>query len=293
MIGYINIFKPELKVKELALYESYYCGICKSIKSNYGLFKNYTLNYDCTFIAILIDALNDSIIKTEDFRCPYNPQKKKKRILNDATNFTSHINMYLIYKKIEDDVNDEHKFKYKLAKGLLNGAGKKAKENIGDLSISIDENLNSLYALEKAKCNDSIKIANYYGNIMKDICSYKFKEDERLFKISASIGYNVGKWVYLIDAYDDIEEDIKDKNYNPFVLEYEYNDSITIEKFKSDIKEKVKVKMFESLNNAVNAFELVDENKYTGLLYNILIDGIYNKTQLVMEGKCKNGKKPI
>ncbi|MBN2851857.1 MAG: hypothetical protein JXQ23_03890 [Clostridia bacterium] len=292
MIGYIKTFKPELKVKDLQVYESYYCGICKSLKTRYGLFKNMTLNYDCVFISLLIDALKDTSLTAESFRCAYNPMKKKTRILNQSTYFTSDVNLYLFYKKLKDDFHDERKLVSLIGSLFIKGAGKKAGKRLGKLKDEIDQNLDMLYSLENSHCFDSDTISSCYGKVVQAICSDQFENDKKLFKISSYLGYNVGKWVYLIDAFDDLEKDIKNKSYNPYVLEYHFENE-TVADFKSRIREKVKTQLYKILDEAVKAYELSDENKYSPIIFNILLEGIYNTTNTVIEGTCYYGKKSI
>ncbi len=289
MIGYIKTFKPELKVKDLTTYEAYYCGICKSLKKRYGLFKNMTLNFDCVFISLILDALNDTHPTSQSFRCAYNPGKKKVRVVNDATNFTSDVNIYLTYKKLKDDVKDEHKFISFIGTILLKRSGRKAGKRLGKLATKIDESLNELYKLEDESCSDSDKIANYYGKVVGDICKEQFKVNQNLIKISYHIGYNIGKWVYLIDAYDDLEKDVKNNSYNPYLKEYHYTNQ-DINEFKYSIKEKVRKQLYITVDKAVAAYELTTENKYSPLIFNILLEGIYNTTNTIIEGTCNYGK---
>lgn len=292
MIGYIKTFKPELKVKDLQVYESYYCGICKSLKNRYGFLKNMTLNYDCVFISLLIDALNDTSANAESFRCAYNPLKKKTRIVNQSTDFTSDVNLYLFYKKLKDDFHDERKIVSFIGSLLIKRAGVKAGKRLGSLKKVIDDNLNEIYSLENRSCEESDVISSYYGKAVEAICSCQFENDKKLFKISSYLGYNIGKWVYLIDAYDDIEDDIRHHSYNPYVLEYKY-DNETVTDFKARIKDKVKEQLFHILDEAVKAYELSDENRYSPIIFNILLEGIYNTTNTVIEGTCYYGKKSI
>jgi len=293
MIGYIKIYKPELKVKDLQVYESYYCGVCKSLKNRYGLFKNMTLNNDSVFISLLIDSLNNLTPISEPFRCAYNPVKRKIRVVNNSTDYISDLNIYLVYKKLIDDYVDEKNVISFFGSLALKKAGKKAGKRIGGLKKIIDVNLNKLYKNEQKKCSDSEQMANIYGNIIKEICSYKFLNDKNLFIISSHIGYNIGKWVYLIDAFDDLEKDLKNKSYNPYLLEYNYNNDMDILTFKTSIKDSIRKKLYLILDEAVKAYELIEENKFSPIIYNILLEGIFNKTNEVMEGKCDCGKKSI
>lgn len=293
MIGYIKIFKPELKVKHLQVYESYYCGLCKSLKTRYGFLKNMTLNYDIVFISLLIDCLNNVEPSSSSFRCAYNPGKSKIRVVNNTTDYVADVNIYLMYKKLYDDYKDEKKILSLIGYILLKRAGNKASKSITNIKNVIDKNLNELYNMEILKCNNSEIVADLYGNIIKSISNEKFEKNSNLYVIASHIGYNIGKWVYLIDAYDDIELDIKKNNYNPYIYEYNYNSNDDVIKFKNSIKQKVRKQLFSILDEVVKAYELVEENKYSPLIYNIILEGILNTTNRVLEGKCNYGKKSI
>ena len=57
MFGYVTINRGELKVRELETYESYYCGLCRVLKDRYGLAGCTMLNYDMTFLGMLLSSL--------------------------------------------------------------------------------------------------------------------------------------------------------------------------------------------------------------------------------------------
>ena len=57
MFGYVTINRGELKVRELETYESYYCGLCRVLKDHYGLAGCTMLNYDMTFLGMLLSSL--------------------------------------------------------------------------------------------------------------------------------------------------------------------------------------------------------------------------------------------
>ena len=53
MFGYVTVNRPELKVKDLELYRSYYCGLCAELYRRHGRFGQILLSYDCTFLLLL------------------------------------------------------------------------------------------------------------------------------------------------------------------------------------------------------------------------------------------------
>ena len=54
MFGYVVVNKPEMKFKEFDVYHAYYCGLCKTLKNNYGLRAQAALNFDMNFLAIFL-----------------------------------------------------------------------------------------------------------------------------------------------------------------------------------------------------------------------------------------------
>lgn len=54
MFGYIVMNKPEIKFKDFDLYRSFYCGLCRELKSKYGISGQISLTYDMTFVVILL-----------------------------------------------------------------------------------------------------------------------------------------------------------------------------------------------------------------------------------------------
>ena len=46
MFGYIIVNKQELKFREFDVYQSYYCGLCQSLKERFGRRGQLTLSYD-------------------------------------------------------------------------------------------------------------------------------------------------------------------------------------------------------------------------------------------------------
>lgn len=76
MFGYVTVCEPELKVKDLKKYRAYYCGLCRTLKEDYGFMGQMTLTYDMTFAVILLSSLYEIIAKHEEHRCKVHPVKR-------------------------------------------------------------------------------------------------------------------------------------------------------------------------------------------------------------------------
>ena len=110
MFGYVTVCEPELKVKDLKKYRAYYCGLCRTLKEDYGFMGQMTLTYDMTFAVILLSSLYERIPELEKHRCKIHPVKKQMMQRNEITSYAAAMNVLLAYYHMEDDWQDEKKF---------------------------------------------------------------------------------------------------------------------------------------------------------------------------------------
>ena len=103
MFGYVTVCEPELKVKDLKKYRAYYCGLCRTLKEDYGFMGQMTLTYDMTFAVILLSSLYETITKHEEHRCKVHPVKKQTMRRNEMTEYAADMNLLLAYYHLEDD----------------------------------------------------------------------------------------------------------------------------------------------------------------------------------------------
>lgn len=295
MFGYILPEKPELKVREYELFRAYYCGVCKSIGSRYGQLKRMTLNYDSTFLAILLSCLSDAKLDVHMERCIAHPVKKRLVIKNnDIVDYASDINIILAYHKMKDNWNDEKSIGSRAGMMLLNSAYDKIKNKYKAKCTEIEKRLIELSRLEKNKCAIIDKAAEPFAKLMEEIIVYEpCCSDEKSIKILKWIGYNMGRWIYILDAYDDIEKDISQKSYNPFIYQYSYTGE-DIKCFKDKIRNDVEFNLTYSLSQIAKAFELLDKKSDTAIAENIIYMGMLRKTENILKaGSCNKIEKSI
>ena len=290
MIGYVKIFKPELKIKDYQLYNSYYCGICKSLGSRYGLIYRNLLNYDAVFLAILIDSVNELTADVENFRCILHPVKKKTRCINSKSiDFVSDITVFMTYKKLLDDINDENSLMARIGAGAFKRAYKKAENEIDGIKENIELHLNKLAVLEKDDSDSIDETAECYGRIYGTILTQNLVCEGEILKAVDWIGYNIGRWIYIIDAYEDIEGDVNKNRYNPLLRRFPIDSGQSVSEYRSGIRDRLSFILYTALNEASKAYDLIDKNVNSSIIKNILYEGLYSVTEKVLNGDCING----
>ena len=276
MFGYVRINKMDLTFREFDYYKGYYCGLCKYLKENHGEVSRLSLNYDITFLIVILTALYklDSDITYE--RCIANPLKKKMRIVNEITEYAASMNILLSYYKLEDNLYDDNGIKDKLAYELYKGKLKKAYEKYPQKAEYIKQQLGNLRELEKQESKSIDKVSNTFGNLMGEIFVYKKDEYEQNLR---NIGFNLGKYIYILDAYEDLEEDNKKGRYNPFI---DYIDK------KEELKNKVDMLISMSLGMVAKNIENLNLEFNKAIIDNIIYSGVYLRYKSILEKGCES-----
>jgi hypothetical protein len=284
VFGYILPEKPELKIKEYDVFRAYYCGVCKSIGKRCGQLKRFLLNYDTTFLALFLSSLEIKDIHICPQKCAAHPLKR--RLIAEGTKaieYASDINVLLAYYNLLDNWKDEKSIKSGAATLLLNSSRKKLMKEYKEKCAIIEKKLQELTKLESGKCSSMDRAAEPFAKLMEEIFAYApLCSDPKTEKALRWIGYNVGKWVYILDAFDDIEKDIIKSSYNPLLLQYGYNNG-NVQEFKISIKTKVEFNLTYTLGEIARTCELLDFKKNKGLIENIVYMGMLRKTEQILK----------
>jgi len=150
----------------------------------------------------------------------------------------------------------------------------------------VQQELANLQRLEKQKCKYMDEASEPFAKMLQEI----FKAGACCCdnnKALGWIGYNLGKWIYLLDAYDDIEDNIKSGSYNPLLVQFEYNSNEDVKSFKDRIREKTEFTLVYSLSEMEKAYSLLNIKKNNGILENIVYRGLLEKTRNVLENRSK------
>ena len=147
MFGYVKINKMDLTFREYEHYRGYYCGLCKCLKDNHGEISRLSLNYDITFLVLILTSVYRPKSNIIEEGCITNPFKKKKKIINEITEYAASMNVLLAYYKLEDNLKDDNKLKDKVAYTMYKGKLKSAYEKYPKKAEFIKEQLEILYNL--------------------------------------------------------------------------------------------------------------------------------------------------
>ncbi len=224
VFGYIRPAAAELKVKEYELYRAVYCGLCEALGRNITCFSRLSLNYDLVFLAIVRMSLSGEKGRIERRRCIAHPMKKRA-VLADAPHldYCARLSSVLTYHKLRDDAIDSRGWKRAVAYMLMPYASfiRRRAQMAACVEEYIKEKLVRQIQLEKDGCPSLDKAAEPFGELMAYVCSFDFEKDSPEARIADEIGRHIGRFIYIIDAIDDLEDDIKSDSYNPFRMMYE------------------------------------------------------------------------
>ncbi len=221
MFGYIKPQQADLRVKEYELYRAVYCGLCAALGRNTSCISRLSLSYDFVFLAVVRMSLAEETGKIERRRCIAHPTKKRA-VLTGAPqlDYCAKISSVLTYYKLRDDISDTKGIKKLGAYLLLPAAShmKKRAKLSAESENYISSRLLEMSHLEKEGCDSPDRMAEPFGELMAYITASGFPEGSAEYRIASEIGRHIGRFVYIADALDDLDDDIKSGSYNPFVM---------------------------------------------------------------------------
>ncbi len=280
MYGYVRPLTGELKVREQQMYKAVYCGLCHSIGRHTGQLSRLALSYDLVFLCTFRAAIERIPFSVKKQVCVLHPLHSRPTIQeNPALAFGAAVSALLANIKVSDDLSDEKGLRRFAAASVVPFtcyALRRASE-YRELSDTINRILSRLSNLEKEGCSSPDETSLCFGSTLEEIFSFGLNGTNE--RIARTIGRATGQFVYLTDAIDDAEKDLKQKRYNP-IMRCWGNEAL-IEKhlsfhekgpedespsrhrmiLREDIAEKIYIALCSILKNGASAAELID---YTG-----------------------------
>ena len=208
MFGYVIIRKDDLKVKDYNKYQAYYCGLCQDIKEAYGKKGQAMLTFDMTFLSILLTGLYECETKEEEHYCFLHPGKKHKCLRNKYTKYCADMNVLLAYYNLLDDWEDEKNYAAFTAAKALKKSVTRIEASYPRQTKAVQDYLEKLHACEKENNPDLDLAAGYTGEVMAEIY---IPEEDIWSDDLRQVGFYIGKFIYLMDALDEVEKDRKKK----------------------------------------------------------------------------------
>lgn len=276
MFGYIIINKQELKFREFDCYQSYYCGLCQSLKERYGRKGQLTLSYDMTFVVMLLTSLYEISTEEGSCKCVAHPFETHPTRRNEFTDYAADMNVLLSYYKAMDDWSDEKKFSGGMTGFALRKKNNEISEKYPEKAEKIYRMLEQIHLYEKAGEKNLDLASGCFGEIMAEILAYRHDEWEATLR---RMGFFLGKFIYLMDAYEDMEKDEKSGNYNVFL--YRKKEAESTAEFENSAHTVLNMMMAE----CSRAFELLPILENVEILRNILYSGVWCRYEMLQKKK--------
>ncbi len=217
MFGYVRTDTPYLYIKDDTLYKAMYCGLCKGIAQSCGQAARIGLSYDVTFLSLILHNIAGQDVTIEKSHCLTHCIKARQMAqVDEMTKKLGAFNTELVYYKYTDDILDGDKGKGKRL--WFQSGHKRIKKTYPEIEKIVRENMSLQQETEKDKTDSLDRAADASAKMVAQFSDYILEEKRTDY--TYKLFYTVGKWIYLIDALDDYDKDLKKGAYNPFILAY-------------------------------------------------------------------------
>ena len=280
MFGYIKPCKGQLGEESFNIFNAYYCGLCKAMGRQCSQLSRLGLSYDVTFLAMVLSSVLEGEYNTKCERCIVHPFKKKDCVKADtAVDYSACAGVMLSYLKLADDRHDEKSIKALFGMLLMYVGMRRAKRKYPAEYDYIKSCLDELSVLESENCSDIDRTADCFAKILQRLFTPDFITDCDTRRVLDWLGYNIGRWIFVLDAINDLEKDFKDKSYNPFLAGFDGTD---ISVYRAEKVKELEVSLTFTLENAASSFELLKVHKNYDVLYRIIYDSLRIKQASVL-----------
>ena len=279
MFGYVRPALDRLDAEHRDAYQSAYCGLCHALGDRHGPLARLTLQYDFTFLAILLTAGAEGGLCAR--RCPARPLRKPRACLaGPQLDAAADQSVILTWYKLSDDVDDRGflaGLPWRFARLLFRRAYRRAAAAQPEFDGQVREGLARLRALEEARSPQLDRAADAFAGILACASRAVPREGER--RAMAQLLYHLGRWIYLADARDDLEEDKQSGRYNP--LDARFQGRAREERGYLDTT------ATHSLRLAGSAAELLELGEWVPVVENVLYFGLPAVQCAVLDGRWK------
>lgn len=261
MFGYI-VLSQKADKKDKETYREAYCGLCHALKEKYKKDGMMALSYDMTFLSLLLSDLTDSPVTRDSESCVIHPLVKHNYFTTPLFSYTSDMQILLSYYSLLDSVNDENKEKKREKRFSLYLP--ELEEKYPRQANSVKSNLMLLGEEEKKNSKDVDKNALLFGSLLAEI--FVFDEKNHFAPELSALGCALGKFIYILDAYDDRKSDKKKGLYNPL------DDNIT--------QQEIMDKLLDAASLASTFYEKLPLDEYVSITNNIIYSGMWSKLKV-------------
>jgi len=280
VFGYVRPPLQDLPQEETERFRRIYCGLCHTLGQRCGTAARFILNYDFTYLAILLSAGREGARHTA--RCIAHPVHGRTYLESDAAMETAaDESVILAYWQLRDGVADHdwfHSLKYRGLSDLLEPAYRRAAAARSRFYESTRRQLRLLAELEAEKCDSLDRAADAFAALLSGAAQEVDEPVRR--RVLEQLLYHLGRWVYLVDAADDLKKDTASGNYNPVALRFGLTDGA----WTPEARREFAATLDHSIHMMTTAFELWDFGVWTPILETTLYNGLFRVGKAVLDG---------
>jgi len=212
MFGYITINQKELTREQFARFHAMYCGLCRTLRLRFGSLGRLGLSYDMTCLAVLLNALYEPEENIGSERCALHPARSHPYVTSPAFDYAADLNLALAYHKCRDNWQDDHSAAGRLGMAITEKQYQSVRERLPGQCSAIESWLARQSEIEKNNVRDIDLCANLTGEALGAL--YAWRDDVWADDLRA-LGAAIGRFVYFMDAYEDLPKDIRKNHFNP------------------------------------------------------------------------------
>lgn len=276
MFGYIHIDEKELSSQEKKIYGIYYCGLCQCLKKEFGIRGQLLVNYDMTFLTVLLSGLYKLHHRSTEFICPVHPGKKKIAAVNDATRYAAAMSVLLSYYNLQGENLEDKSYSRMMILRLLHKDYQQVAEEYPRQNAALKEYVRRISAYEANREQNLDVIAGLTGDMLGEIYAWR---DDSYSEELRYMGYHIGKFIYLMDAYKDLEKDSKSKDYNPFF-------TMDLDSPK-DTETLSRLILNSLMSECARSYERLPSHAYGGIIRNVLYYGVWTEYESLHNKRMK------
>ncbi len=264
MFGYVIANPAQLNEEQKTLYRSYYCGLCRSLKQQFGQVSRLTLNYDMTFMVLFLADLLDPQTKTFRARCAIHPVKRKMISQNEIIDYGAAMNVLLAYYNLLDNWKDDRDTASRVGAAALKKHIPAIRSRYPRQTKAVEEGMKALGQEEAIGPRELDTAANIFGDLLGELFVF---QNDRWAEDCRNLGRALGNFIYWLDAYCDLKKDRKKNRYNPLILIGE----------EPDFEVRVREMLEGALGDCALILERLPLVEHLEILRNVLYSGVWTK----------------
>lgn len=215
MFGFVVANLEALDETQRERYRGAYCGLCRTLQQRHGDLSRLTLNYDMTFLVLLLSSMYEPEETGGSGRCMAHPVHRRSWWRNRFTDYAADMNVALAWHNCMDDWADERKVLSLAEAKLLRSHYDRIYPAHPRQCDAIEACMETLHAVETSADALPDAAANAFGALMGEL--FAAEEDSVWNPRFRAFGEALGRFIYWMDACVDLEADRKKGNYNPLL----------------------------------------------------------------------------